>query len=115
MTAGEKKDPRRRLAVHASLVRPLLLAGAERDLVLVNFTFAAAVVFGLENLRVSLAAVVVSAAVHTLLVYAGKKDPQFKQIAVRHMHQQDIYPTGGSPFLAKAPLVRPSVYAKDPK
>ena len=39
-------DSPRRAPIHLSLTRPLLLAGAERDLVLVNGTLIAALIFG---------------------------------------------------------------------
>src|SRR2546422_10593484 len=39
-------DEPRRALIHASLIRPLLLGGAERELVLVNGTIIAALIFG---------------------------------------------------------------------
>ena len=39
-------DEPRRAPVHPSLIRPLLLGGAERELVLMNGTIIAALIFG---------------------------------------------------------------------
>ena len=39
-------DDPRRIPIHPSLTRPVLLAGAERELVLVNGTIVAALIFG---------------------------------------------------------------------
>ena len=41
-------DEPRRAPIHPSLTRPILLAGAERELVLVNGTIIAALIFGVD-------------------------------------------------------------------
>lgn len=102
-------DGPRRAPIHTSLIRPLLLAGAERELVLVNGTMIAALIFGVGFHWMSLTIAAVLATVgHWGLTRAAKFDPRLSRIYVRHVRYQGYYParpSTGSP----AAWVHPSV------
>ncbi|KPF52744.1 conjugal transfer protein [Novosphingobium sp. AAP1] len=68
--------------VHRALVEPILLAGAPRGLAIVNATLAGAVGLGLRLWLVGLALLAVG---HGLGVWAGRRDPQFVDVARRHL------------------------------
>jgi type IV secretion system protein TrbD len=102
-------DEPRRAPIHSSLTRPLLLGGAERELVLVNGTMVAALIFGVGFHWVSLAIAALLCTVgHWTLTRAAKYDPRLSRIYVRHVRYQPYYParplTG-----APSPWVYPSV------
>ena len=83
----------RRAAIHPSLTRPLLLGGAERELVLVNGTIIGALIFGVGFHWVSLTIAGLLATVgHWALIRAAKYDPQLSRIYVRHVRHQPYYP-----------------------
>jgi type IV secretion system protein TrbD len=68
--------------VHRALIDPILLAGAPRSLAIVNGTLAGAIGLGL---RLWFAGIVIWAIGHMLAVWAAKRDPQFVDVARRHM------------------------------
>ena len=88
----------RRIPIHASLLRPQLLAGGERDLVIVNATLAAALIFGVGGLVGVLLGSIVGAAGHFALVQLAAKDPEFRNVFTRQIHQQPVYPAAASPL-----------------
>ena len=94
MAEGE----RRVSAIHQSLTRPILLAGAERPLAIANWITAAALIFGggLHWYTVAMGAFLLTVG-HWALVQAAKFDPQLSQVYVRHIRYQDYYP-------ARAPI-----------
>jgi len=86
-------DEPRRAPIHPSLTRPLLLGGAERELVLVNGTLIAALVVGVGFHWVSLTIASLLATVgHWALTRAAKYDAQLSRIYVRHVRYQPYYP-----------------------
>jgi type IV secretion system protein VirB3 len=99
----------RRLPIRRSLIRPLLLAGGERQLVMINCTFIACLIFGMG---ISLFTVVASALLGIFgqwcLVAAAKSDPAMSRVYLRHIHYQDFYPAKGSAH-ARAPRILPSI------
>jgi type IV secretion system protein TrbD len=99
----------RRAAIHPSLTRPLLLGGAERELVLMNGTIIAALIFGVGFHWVSLSiAALLATAGHWVLTRAAKYDPRLSRIYVRHVRYQSYYPA--RPLIATPPAwVYPSV------
>jgi type IV secretion system protein VirB3 len=102
-------DDSRRTPIHASLTRPLLLAGAERELVLVNGTLIAALIFGVGFHWASVTVAVTFATIgHWALTRAAKHDPHMSRIYIRHVRYQEYYPARAS---VKAPpgYVFPSV------
>ena len=102
-------DEPRRIPIHPSLTRPLLLAGAERELVLVNGTIIAALIFGVGVHWVSLTIAGLLATVgHWALIRAAKYDARLSRIYVRHVRYQSYYPA--RPLTAAPPAwVHPSV------
>jgi type IV secretion system protein TrbD len=102
------KEPRK-LPIHPSLIRPLLLAGAERELVLVNVVVIAALIFGVGFHWLSLtAAFGLATAGQWLLVEAAKIDPYLSRIYKRHLQYDAFYLA--QPSVSSRPRpVRPSV------
>lgn len=68
--------------VHRALAEPILLGGAPRSLAIVNGTLAGAVGLGLRLWVVGLA---IWAVGHALAVWAARRDPQFVDVARRHL------------------------------
>ncbi len=68
--------------VHRALTEPILLGGAPRGLAIVNGTLAGAVGLGLRLWFAGLALWVVG---HVLSVWAERHDPQFVDVARRHL------------------------------
>jgi len=95
--------------IHQSLVRPILLAGAERPLAIANWITAAALIFGggLHWYTVAMGAFLLNVG-HWALVQAAKFDPQLSQVYVRHIRYQDYYPAR-APISASPPRIRVSV------
>ena len=105
MAEGE----RRVSAIHQSLTRPILLAGAERPLAIANWITAAALIFGggLHCYTVAMGAFLLTVG-HWALVQAAKFDPHLSQVYVRHIRYQDYYPAR-APISASPPRIRASV------
>lgn len=65
-----------------SLIEPILLAGAPRTLAMVNGTLAAALGLGLRLWIVGAAVWLIG---HGLAVWAARRDPDFVEVARRHL------------------------------
>ena len=72
--------------VHRALSEPILLGGAPRAVAILTGTLAGAVGLGL---RLWFAGVAIWAIGHALGVWAARRDPQFVDVARRHLR----YPT----------------------
>ena len=68
--------------VHRALTEHILLGGAPRGLAIANATLAAAMGLGL---RLWIAGVVIFALGHMVSVWAARRDPQFVDVARRHL------------------------------
>ena len=68
--------------VHRALTEHILLGGAPRGLAIANATLAAAIGLGL---RLWIAGVVIFAIGHMVSVWAARRDPQFVDVARRHL------------------------------
>jgi type IV secretion system protein TrbD len=68
--------------VHRALSDPILLGGAPRALAILNGTLAGAIGLGLQ---LWLAGLVFWAVGHMLSVWAARRDPQFVDVARRHI------------------------------
>ena len=102
------KEPRK-IVVHPSLIRPLLLGGAERELVLVNVVVIAALIFGVGFHWLSLTvAVGLATAGQWLLVQAARVDPYLSRIYKRHLDYHGFYLAQASVRSTPRP-VHPSV------
>jgi type IV secretion system protein VirB3 len=104
-----KRDERRVSVLHQSLTRPILLAGAERQLALANWITAAGLILGAGLHWYSIAmGVFLLTFGHWALVQAAKFDPQLSRVYIRHIRYQDYYPARAS-IDAPPPHIRPSV------
>jgi type IV secretion system protein TrbD len=68
--------------VHRALTEQILLGGAPRSLAIVNGTLAGAIGLGL---RLWIAGIAIWAIGHALAVWAARRDPQFVDVARRHL------------------------------
>jgi type IV secretory pathway TrbD component len=84
-------DRPRTIPIHASLIRPILLMGAERELVLVSAIIAAVLVMSLERLIFTVAGVVFWGLSLAILQRAAKADPQFSRVYLRHTRYRAYY------------------------
>lgn len=83
METGAEDIPVGYLApVHRALTEPILLGGAPRALALLNGTLAAALGLGL---RLWILGGVLWIIGHGLAVWAARKDPDFVEVARRHL------------------------------
>lgn len=83
--------------IHPSLIRPILLAGADRTLVLINITCIMMLIFGAGIHWLTLIAALFFALIgHGILIRIAKYDPSFSKIYLRHIKYHDFYPCLGS-------------------
>ena len=68
--------------VHRSLTEHILLGGAPRGLAIANATLAGAIGLGLQ---LWIAGLVMFVLGHMLAVWAARRDPQFTDVARRHL------------------------------
>ena len=104
-TRGQQVDLRTPL--HASLVRPVLLGGGEREPVVINVVAIAALVLGMGPHPLTLAvALVLATAGHAALVLAARSDPQMWRVYTRHLRYGRFYPARAA-WWARRPIVLP--------
>ena len=83
-------EGRRLNVIHQSLVRPVLLAGAERPLAIANWITAAALILGGGQWYTAILGALLATAGHWLLVQLAKIDPELSQVYIRHIrYRQD--------------------------
>lgn len=82
--------------LHASLIRPRLLAGGERQAVIYNGAFGFALFMVTRSIPGIIAAVVICTVVQGILVALAKRDPQSLQVNSRNMKYQHFYATGAT-------------------
>jgi type IV secretion system protein TrbD len=105
-----EESGRRLNIIHQSLVRPVLLAGAERSLAIGNWIAAAALILGGGKWYTAALGVLLATAGHWALVQAAKVDPQLSQVYIRHWrYNQDCYPARSSIWAPTPPRIRPTV------
>jgi type IV secretory pathway TrbD component len=96
--------------IHQSLVRPVLLAGAERPLAIGNWIAAAALILGGGRWYTAALGVLLATGGHWALVQAAKVDPHLSRVYVRHFrYDQDCYPARASIGAPTPPRIRPTV------
>jgi type IV secretory pathway TrbD component len=96
-------------AVHASLYRPVLFAGAEPPVVVLEVTTAFALVFGVGlHTATVLLAVFYLTVVHGVMVWVATQDPHMTMLYVRSLAARDYYPPRAGAW-APAPPCRPSI------
>ena len=96
---------RRRITMHQSLIRPVLLGGAERGLALLNGVISAALIFGIGSWQAAVIGIIFALVVHMILVNLAKTDAQFFDVYKRHVAYQDFYPAKAS-HSAPNPIVK---------
>ena len=95
--------------VHTSLYRPLLLAGAEPAVVVVEFTTAFALVFGIGMHVVTvLLALFYLTVVHSVMVWVARQDAHMSMLYVRSLSARDFYPPHSAIDAVSAPP-KPSI------
>lgn len=79
--------------IHASLWRPILLAGAEPGFVIMEaaMVMGLLVVVGIHVITVALA-LVYATVVHAGAVWVTSQDPQISSVYLRSLRAQDYYP-----------------------
>ena len=108
MTAGDE-TAREEHVVHASLYRPVLLAGAEPAVVIVELSTAFALVFGIGlHMATVVLAVLYLTVVHGVMVWVAKQDANMTSLYVRSLAARDFYAPHAS-IHAATPVVRPSL------
>ncbi len=80
--SGDTAIPGYHVPVHRALTEHILLGGAPRGLAIANATLAGAIGLGL---RLWIAGIVIWALGHLIAVWAAKRDPQFVDVARRHL------------------------------
>jgi type IV secretion system protein TrbD len=84
-------DQPRTIAIHTSLIRPILLMGAERELVLISAIIAAVLVMSLERIIFAIVGVVFWSVGLAALQRGAKADPQFSRVYLRHARYRAYY------------------------
>ena len=99
----------RQAALHPSLMRPLLLGGGERKLVLLNGLLIVLLImgFGLSLATVGLS-IVLATVGQWALIQAAKANPRMSEVYRRHIRYQTYY-ASKSPLKARSAWVYPSV------
>jgi len=95
--------------IHSALHRPVLMAGVDRGLVIVEATLVTALVVmgGLDWRTLSVAAVLV-VVLHPAMAWATRGDAAIAEVYVRSLGAQDFYPPVGS-WRARPAPVRPAI------
>ncbi|WP_083277086.1 VirB3 family type IV secretion system protein [Sphingobium phenoxybenzoativorans] len=71
--------------IHSALGAPILLAGAPRGIAILNGTISAALGLGLQQWLAGLCLWCIG---HSLAVFAGRHDPDFAPVILRHVRQK---------------------------
>jgi len=96
--------------LHASLTRPILLGGAEREPVIVEATSIVALTFAVGlHLPTAIIALLLGTVGHSLLRRAAKEDPQMMRVYTRHVRYKTYYPAQAS-LTAPDPVVLPFAF-----
>lgn len=96
----------RKIPLHPSTLRPLLLAGAEREITLVNGVVTFALTFYTVlyiSVFVGIAVVMSGLFLQWAARVAGKRDPMGLKVFKRHIHYATWYPAAAHPDAPFAP------------
>lgn len=100
-----RADGPRKVGVHLSLVRPLLLMGCEREPLLLTAVITVALVFVLGNLIFAIVGIAFWTVAVALLSRMAKHDPQLSAVYIRHARYRSFYPAQAS-IDAVTPTIR---------
>jgi type IV secretory pathway TrbD component len=93
----DRQDTLEAHVIHTSLYRPVLFAGAEPAVVVLEVTTAFALVFGIGlHVATVLLAAFYLTAVHSAMVWVAKQDAHMTALYVRSLSARDFYPPHGS-------------------
>jgi type IV secretory pathway TrbD component len=91
--------------IHASLYRPVLFAGVEPAVAVLEGTTAFALVFGVGlHVATVLLAVFYLTVVHAVMVWVANADPQMTVLYVRSLAHRDFYPPQAGLHSAPPPV-----------
>jgi type IV secretion system protein VirB3 len=99
-------DQDRSIPIHQSFLRPLLILGAERELVILSAILSAMLVFSLANVYFAGVGVLLWLSSVAVFQRLAKLDPQMSRVYVRHVRYRNYYPAGGHPRV-QMPEIRP--------
>ncbi|HEY4129410.1 MAG TPA: VirB3 family type IV secretion system protein [Gemmatimonadaceae bacterium] len=104
-------DDRTAHDIHVSLIRPVLIAGAEPTVVILeaSMVFALLFVVGFHLGTIAIAAFWI-AVVHTTMVWVAKRDPIASMLYVRSLFFRDFY-LSAARVHAPTPAPKPSIPA----
>ena len=95
--------------IHSALHRPVLMAGVDRGLVIVEATLVTAlIVMGGLDWRTLSAAALVVLVLHPTMAWATRGDAAIAEVYVRSLGAQDFYPAAAS-WRARPAAVRPAI------
>jgi type IV secretory pathway TrbD component len=95
--------------IHSSLHRPVLMAGVDRGLVIVEATLVTALlVMGGMDWRTLSVAVLLIVVLHPAMAWATRADSAIAEVYVRSLGAQDFYPPVAS-WRARPAAVRPAL------
>lgn len=96
-------DMQRSHVIHPSLIRPVLFAGAEPPVVIVEscVVFALLFIVGVHLLTIAIAVFWLTA-VHSAMVWVAKGEPQMTALYVRSLSGRDFY-APHAPAIARTP------------
>ena len=99
----------RTLPIHVALTRPIVLAGADRELTLLNAIVCFALVFGIGASRWTLGVVALLATVgQWALGRVTRYDTDFRRVYTRHVQLQSFYPATPS-IHSRRPIIHAAV------
>jgi len=106
---GDEPETPRRIPIHASLLRPVLLGGADRECALANGIICVALLFGIGVSRYTVGIVILLlTSGHGALIRITKADPLFRLVYLRHVRLRSYYAaTGDVPV--RAATIHPAV------
>ena len=95
--------------IHSSLHRPVLMAGVDRGLVIIEATLVTALIVmgGLDWRTLSVAAVLILV-LHPAMAWATRTDSMIAEVYVRSLGAQDFYPPVAS-WRARPAAVRAAI------
>ena len=104
-----QEDARQTHVIHTSLIRPVLFAGAEPPVVIVEscVVFALLFIVGVHLLTIAIAAFWFTA-VHSAMVWVAKSEPQMTALYVRSLSGRDFY-LPHAPARATTPAPRSAI------
>lgn len=97
----------RAIPIHSALLRPNLLAGGERELVILNTIIAAVLIFGVGGEMGIVMGAVIWTIMHFALVQLARRDPDFRAIFSRQIHQQKVYSAAADPDAQRQVILEP--------